>query len=111
MAASMVRAQTTSVGGMSSGYNMASSGVRSPTSSICSFAGSVSSDSVCQQNKYLMKTLCLSKKCPVLPGKAEYAKLLTCGLGKFVIYFIKKMAIFFTQKLNFKVDFRTTQIE
>lgn len=83
-AASITRRATSSVGGTSSvGYNLNSSagGCRSPSSSVCSFAGSVNSDSMYQQNKYLMKTLCLSKKSPSLPGKAEYANLLTCGLG------------------------------
>lgn len=79
MAASSVRPATSSIGGASSGYN---TGIRSPTSSVCSYAGSVNSDTMYQQNKYLMKTLCLSKKSPSLPGKAEYANLLTCGLGK-----------------------------
>jgi len=53
---------------------------RSPSSSVCSYAGSVNSDFV-QANKYLMKTLCLAKKSPGLPGKADYANLLTSGLG------------------------------
>jgi len=53
---------------------------RSPASSVCSFAGSVNSE-ILQANKYLMKTLCLAKKSPTLPGKADYANLLTSGLG------------------------------
>ena len=53
---------------------------RSPASSVCSFAGSVNSE-ILQANKYLMKTLCLAKKSQTLPGKADYANLLTSGLG------------------------------
>jgi len=53
---------------------------RSPSSSVCSFAGSVNSE-ILQANKYLMKTLCLAKKSQTLPGKADYANLLTSGLG------------------------------
>ena len=57
-------------------------GPRSPTSSICSFAGSVNSETVIANNKYLMKTLCLAKKSTSMPDKSEYANLLTAGLGK-----------------------------
>lgn len=64
------------------GYGGTPGGPRSPSSSVCSFAGSVNSETM-TANKYLMKTLCLAKKSTVLPGKADYAKLLTCGLGKF----------------------------
>lgn len=60
---------------------MATMGPRSPSSSVCSFAGSVNSEILQPRDKYLMKTLCLSKKSAALPGKAEYANLLTCGLG------------------------------
>ena len=54
---------------------------RSPSSSVCSYAGSVNSE-ILQANKYLMKTLCLAKKSAALPGKADYANLLTSGLGQ-----------------------------
>ena len=58
-------------------------GPRSPSSSVCSFTSSVKSEANLQVlNKYLMKTLCLSKKSSGLPGKMEYSNLLTCGLGK-----------------------------
>ena len=57
-------------------------GPRSPTSSICSYAGSVNSETVIAHNKYLMKTLCLAKKSTSMPDKSEYANLLTAGLGK-----------------------------
>ena len=69
----------------SSGYlsiHRTPTGARSPTSSICSFAGSVNSETVIAHNKYLMKTLCLSKKSTSMPDKTEYANLLTAGLGK-----------------------------
>jgi len=68
-----------SLGGTSS-LPTSSAGPRSPSSSVCSFAGSVNSE-ILQANKYLMKTLCLAKKSTTLPGKADYANLLTSGLG------------------------------
>ena len=71
----------------SSGYlsiHRTPTGARSPTSSICSFAGSVNSETVIAHNKYLMKTLCLAKKSTSMPDKTEYANLLTAGLGKFL---------------------------
>lgn len=63
------------------GNNLTPVGPRSPSSSVCSFSGSVNSE-ILTPNKYLMKTLCLSKKSTALPGKAEYANLLTSGLGE-----------------------------
>ena len=60
---------------------------RSPSSSVCSFVGSVSSENLQNSNKYLMKTLCLAKKSTSLPGKADYANLLTSGLGKVISLF------------------------
>ena len=44
-------------------------------------AESVNSEILQDPNKYLMKTLCLAKKSQTLPGKADYANLLTSGLG------------------------------
>jgi len=62
------------------GLMPSSAAPRSPSSSVCSYAGSVNSE-ILQANKYLMKTLCLAKKSATLPGKADYANLLTSGLG------------------------------
>ena len=73
-----------SLGGTSS-LPTSSAGPRSPSSSVCSFAGSVNSE-ILQANKYLMKTLCLAKKSTTLPGKADYANLLTSGLGESIVY-------------------------
>ena len=71
-------ASAMSLGGMAANGLLAAP--RSPASSVCSFAGSVNSE-ILQANKYLMKTLCLAKKSQTLPGKADYANLLTSGLG------------------------------
>ena len=54
-----------------------------PLSSSNSVASTTSSNmEPLPANKYLMKTLCFSKKSTVMPNKDEYALLLRCGLGE-----------------------------
>ena len=76
-------ASAMSLGGMAANGLLAAP--RSPASSVCSFAGSVNSE-ILQANKYLMKTLCLAKKSQTLPGKSDYANLLTSGLGTLLFF-------------------------
>ncbi len=60
---------------------------RSPTNSVSSNMSSsvgVMDSLSLSPNRYIMKTLCLSKRNQGLPGKSEYAKLLSCGLGTYI---------------------------
>ena len=52
----------------------------SSTSSVASGSSSTNND-LLPPNKYLMKTLCFSKKSLTMPSKEEYARLLSWGLG------------------------------
>ncbi|TRY60921.1 hypothetical protein TCAL_03200 [Tigriopus californicus] len=51
----------------------------SSTSSVASCSSSINEP--LPPNKYLMKTLCFSKKSMSMPSKEEYSRLLSCGLG------------------------------